>query len=263
MTPSQALSHAGENTNVSRLAPASVNMYQQAARSLFQWAADHDLIAQSPATILRDVKTGSAKDDRLPFTDEDLKAYFAVLEVERERRPWLYWIPRIMAFTGCRLGEAAQLRREDIRKEGAVLVMDINVNHPDKQLKTASSVRLVPLHARLLEMGFLDAIAAMPSGFLWPADMRLAPRPERSAVDKLQKLLATRLRASGVGHPKKTAAHRFRHTVCARLEAHSVPEYQIAELLGREHDSLTTNRYGAVTDLRRLQEALSFLSLPI
>ena len=262
-TPSEALARAIGDESVARLKPASINMYQQAARSVFKWAMENDLIQQNPASVMRDMKTGNPKYDRLPFTDDDLRSYFGVLEAERESQPCLWWIPRIMAFSGCRLGEAAQLRKEDVRQEAGVWVLDINENHPDKQLKTAASRRLVPLHPELARMGFLPFLQQQPEGFLWPETMRKATSPERSPIDKLQRMLATRLRSAGISDKKKTAAHSFRHTVSARLKGCSVPDYQIAEILGHENDSLTTGRYGATTDLAHLSKALSQLQLPI
>ncbi|KGO99772.1 hypothetical protein N791_00415 [Lysobacter defluvii IMMIB APB-9 = DSM 18482] len=263
LTPSAALKAAGDDPSIPRLAPNSVNAYYQAVRSFFSWAEEHDYVQQSPASVLKDVKRGRAQDDRKPFDDEDLVAYFNVLRQERTRRPYLYWIPYIMAFSGCRLGEAAQLQKRDIRREGETWVIDINDAADGKRLKTASSARLVPLHPRLVELGLLEFVAGASEGFLWPAEVRTAADATRSAVDKLQKLLAHRLRKAGVDDPKKTAAHSFRHTIPTRLKGLDVPEYHIAEILGHESDSITTGRYGARTDVQRLHQVLSQLSLPI
>lgn len=263
MTPRQALQAAGEDEAVPRLAPNSVNAYYQAIRSFFNWAVDHDHIERSPATVLKDMKTGRASDDRLPFDDEDLIRYFAHLDAKKGLQKFEYWIPRIMAYSGCRLGEAAQLRAEDIRQERGVWVFDINEDVPGKRLKTDASRRQVPIHPRLLELGLTDFVASMPAGFLWPADMRTASGPSVSAVDKLQKRLAYVLRGAGVADSRKTASHSFRHTVSARLKALSTPEYQISEILGHEQDSMSTGRYGTTTDVVTLHAVISKLSLPI
>lgn len=263
LSPREALEVAKDDPSVPRLAPASVNAHYQAIRSFFNWAVDHDHLQQNPATVLKDVKTGRASADRLPFDDDDLRLYFAKLDSKQNRQPFEYWIPRIMAFSGCRLGEVAQLRVEDVRQEKGCWVLDINEDEPDKHLKTESSRRLVPLHPRLLELELPAFAAAAPPGFLWPADMRTAQSASQSAVDRLQKRLAYSLRAAGVTHPKKTAAHSFRHTLAARLKSLSVPQYQIAEILGHEVDSMTTGRYGTTTDLETLKSAISLLKLPI
>ncbi|MBU8977652.1 site-specific integrase [Lysobacter sp. MMG2] len=262
MTPSQAVAEAGDASDIPRLAANSVNAYYQAIRSFFAWVELHDHVRSSPATVLKDVKRGRASEDRKPFDDADLSAYFAMLKLEREKRPFLYWIPYILAFSGCRLGEAAQLRKQDIRQESGLWVFDIN-EAEGRRLKNESSPRLVPVHPRLVELGLLEHISQLPPGFLWPADMRTPADPTRSAVDKLQKLLARHLRRAGITDPKKTAAHSFRHTIPARLKALSVPEYQIADILGHENESMSTGRYGTTTDIQRLAEVVKLISLPI
>jgi integrase len=71
-----------------------------------------------------------------------------------------------------------------------------------------------------------------------------------------------RLRGAGVTDERKTI-HSFRHTVSARLAAASIPEYQIADILGHENESMTTGRYGGGTPPKVKLEALSKLTLPI
>jgi len=263
LTPSQALDEVNGAANVLRLAPRSVNKYLQLTRSLFTWALEHDYIDQNPASILRSMKEGRARDDRKPFSDEDLIAYFAQLDAEPNCPPFLFWIPRIMAFSGCRLGEAAQLRKQDLRQERGVWVLDVNDLDEDKRLKTDASRRLIPIHPRLIEMGLLNFVARAAEDFLWPADMRSTNDPRRGDVDKLSKLLGRRLDSAGITDPKKTAAHSFRHTMSARLTALSIPEYQISDILGHENDSMSTGRYGQTTDLAKLHEVLSLLKLPL
>ena len=263
LSPSDALRRAEADESIAKLSPRSVNTYQQAVRSLFKWAHQHDIVEADPSAVLMDIKIrGTTRDERLPFSDDDLRAYFKVLEADRKTQPWIYWVPLIMAYTGCRLGEAAQLRKPDLRQETGVWVIDINDNFPGKQLKNDYSRRLVPIHPRLIEEGLLELDAAGENDFLWPAPMRTPRRPADSPIDRLQRLLATRLQRAGVNHPKKTAAHSFRHTLVARLKAASVPDYQISEILGHKNESMSTGRYGTTTDLRRLQEVIRLLQVP-
>jgi hypothetical protein len=51
--------------------------------------------------------------------------------------------------------------------------------------------------------------------------------------------------------------------VPTRLKGLSIPEYQIAEILGHENESMSTGRYGSITDVQSLYEVVSRLSLPI
>jgi integrase len=224
--PREVLKRLEGDETMPRLEPRSVNKYRQLARTLFKWATDYDYISKNPAEILPDVKEGKARDARKPFTDEDISRYFAVLPQTPEPRPFLYWIPRILAFTGMRLNEAANLRKEDIRQEEGLWIFDVNDEEEarrlkglrgkgkkERRLKNDQSRRRVPIHSRLLALGLVEFVHGCPDGFLWPADIRTTSNPIRGDMDKLSKLLGRILDSSGVTDPKRTGAHSFRHTV--------------------------------------------------
>src|SRR5690606_16723312 len=99
-------------------------------------------IPTSPASILRDVEEGRAQEARKNFSDEDIVALFAYID-SIAPEPYGLWIPRIMAYTGCRMGEAAQLRKADVRQEQGIWVFDINADSEQKNLKTDAAARLV------------------------------------------------------------------------------------------------------------------------
>lgn len=263
VTPSDVLKRLEGDTSTARLEPRSVNKYRQLLRSLFKWAVKNDLIIANPTSVLEDVKEGRARDGRKPFTDEDIRLYFRKLPQSPEGEPFLFWIPRILAYTGMRLGEAAQLQREDVRQEDGVWIFDVNDEVEGKRLKTGSSKRKIPIHPRLVELGLLPFVQSCPRGFLWPERVRATSGAVRGDIDRLSRLLGKQLRSAGVTDPKKTGAHSFRHTVAARLKNASVPDYQIADLVGHEDDSMTTGRYGERTGVIRLAEVVSMLKLPI
>jgi integrase len=251
---------AGDHS-IPRLKAASVNKYHQDVRSLFLWAVKHDIIEQNPATVLTDMDTGRAQDARKALDDHDIGRLFATIgEVAKES--YGLWIPRIMAFTGCRMGEAAQLRGVDVRDEQSIWVFDFNADCDEKNLKTEGSARLVPIHSRLLELGILDFARSAGGGFLFPERVRLTKNPSRSNVDLLSKQLNRWRRKAGVTDARKKF-QSFRATFATRLKDAGVPEYQIAELVGHENDNITTGRYGKQTNLVTLRASLERLALPI
>lgn len=260
-TPKEAIARA-KGTSVGRLAPRSVNRYQQQARSLFLWAEANDYLRVNPFAILKDVAEPRARDDRKPFTDDDLRAYFAVLEKDKE--PAFLWLARIMAYSGMRAGESAKLRKADVRLEGDVWVFDVNEEGEGRRLKNEASRRLVPVHPRLIELGFLELVKGKPEGFLWPERLRTAHSGRKGDADTLSGRLSYRLRKhAGIEDKKKTAAHSFRHTLAQRLQGAGVPEYQIADILGHENDSMSTGRYGDRTAVSVLARVVSLVKLPV
>lgn len=261
LTPTQVLEKVGDDPAVTRLEPRTVNKHYQHVRTLFAWAAEHDHISQNPSSVLHDVEEGRARDARKVFEDADITALFAEV-AKKAKEPYGIWIPRIMAYTGCRMGEAAQLRTSDVRKELDTWVFDFNEDADQKNLKTDGSNRLVPIHPRLIELGLLTFVGASEDEFLFPERVRYTADKKRGNVDRLSKQLSRWLRSAGITDNKKTF-QSLRGTLATRLKDLGIPEYQIAEILGHENDNITTGRYGKRTDLAKLSAVLSQLSLPI
>jgi len=261
LTPRQILAAAATRPELPRLQPRSINKNYQYVRSLFLWAMDHDHLTQNPATILRDVKEGRAQDARKALDDDDIEKFLGYA-ARHAKEPYELWIPRIMAFTGCRMGEAARLERRDVRQVEGLWVFDINSDHPEKRVKTGNSVRLIPVHPRLIELGLLEFAQSSPEGFLFPRRIRYMDDPTRSPIDLLSKQLNRWLRKAGV-EDKRKQVQSFRETMATRLKDLGTPEYQIAEILGHENNNISTGRYGKQTRLSTLHEALAKVSLPV
>lgn len=97
--------------------------------------------------------------DRFPFSGDDLRKIFNSETYSMgidARSAARYWIPLIALFTGCRLNEICQLYLSDIRCDNGQYYFDINDDAEDKSLKTVSSRRKIPIHHRLIELGFLS-----------------------------------------------------------------------------------------------------------
>lgn len=111
------------------------------------------------------------------FTDEEaeaiLKATFHYQPATRENPaqcefPQMVaakrWLPILCAFTGSRISEMAQLRKEDVRTEGNVLVIRIN---PEAGTVKTRQYRDLPAHPQLLELGFAEFVASSSDGPLF------------------------------------------------------------------------------------------------
>ncbi len=256
----EVLELIGDDPNVERLSPVSVNLYLQLTRSLFAWAVKQDMIPQSPAVVLVDHDKGRKQDKRAAFDDADIRQFLEYIG-EAGGEPWLWWIPRILALSGMRLGEVAQLRKCDVREERGVLVFDVNADE-GKEVKTDASQRVVPVHPRLIELDLPAFVAAQPDGFLWPERLRVTANPSKGNFDRLSRLLNDRLRRAGIADRRKVI-HSFRHTVATRLKEADVQDFTISEILGHEVGNITTGRYGKRVSPARLLEALSKLTLPV
>ena len=110
----EVLEVIGDDPNVERLSPVSVNLYLQLTRSLFAWAVKQDMIPQSPAVVLVDHDKGRKQDKRAAFDDADIRQFLEYIG-EAGGEPWLWWIPRILALSGMRLALRHVLRIAGMR----------------------------------------------------------------------------------------------------------------------------------------------------
>ena len=139
-------------------------------KSVFGWAVRNLKLGSNPATGIT-IKLGKPKQVRQKgFTDEEIRALLsacASLEVGRDR-PETYaakrWVPWLLAYTGARVGEIAQLRKLDVQETGDYWSISIN---PEAGTVKSNAQRLVPLHPHIVELGFLDFVASAPDGHLF------------------------------------------------------------------------------------------------
>nr|WP_301302188.1 phage integrase N-terminal SAM-like domain-containing protein [Methylorubrum extorquens] len=134
-----------------------------ALKSVFGWAVTHGRLSDNPAAEVTVSKVAKVKLREREFTDEEAHAILRAasqLQAGKEL-PQTYaakrWIPWLLAFTGLRVGEIAQMRRQDLRRvtvEGCpngVWVLRIT---PEAGPVKTKQAREVPLHPQLVELGF-------------------------------------------------------------------------------------------------------------
>ena len=69
---------------------------------------------------------------------------------------WRYWIPLIGIYTGMRLNEICQLYVDDVKYLNRIWYFRLTNERSDQSLKNKQSKRLVPIHPKLIELGFID-----------------------------------------------------------------------------------------------------------
>ncbi|OYT80994.1 site-specific integrase [Pseudomonas sp. PGPPP2] len=71
--------------------------------------------------------------------------------------PYQFWMPLIAAFSAMRIAEIAGLTPGDIVERDGIWCMKVEENEEiGKRVKTLSSKRLVPIHSKLQELGFIE-----------------------------------------------------------------------------------------------------------
>lgn len=148
-----------------RLSEGTVDGYMLAVKNFLDYCIR--LYAVNPAVQTGfDAKAGKAKKGvkRRAFNQEELQKIFGsdYYRDANYNRAYQYWIPLLAAYTGARVNELAQLNIDDIKtdKEG---IAYFNITGDDeeedsKSIKNEESKRVVPVHQKLIDLGFLDFV---------------------------------------------------------------------------------------------------------
>jgi len=154
------------NTNMTYepLSATSINDYLEHLQALLRWAKRDGHAAIDDFSDIRAKRESKAKYDKMPFTMEQIKTIMCSPEVQESKKyktkGELYWCLVLGFLTGMRLGEICQLRLKDIRKQGDIDYISVNLES-GKSVKTEQSVRDIPINDLLKKAGFLEYINAI------------------------------------------------------------------------------------------------------
>ncbi|MFT3850523.1 MAG: site-specific integrase [Propionivibrio sp.] len=185
------------------------------------------------------------------FDRDDLVALFES-ETYRECRfetSSEYWLPLLGLFTGARLNELCQLLKSDIgRHEGVDTILIID-GEENKRLKTDISRRIVPIHSKLIELGFLEFVRSASHGRIFP-HLREDPLKPGDYGQRATEDFTAYRRSVGVGNQagegkSRKAFHSFRSTFidAMRKAKPPVPKDRRTRLVGHEYDDTHDDTY--------------------
>lgn len=189
--------------------------YLAAAKTVFAYGHENRLIAANPVDGVK-VRAPKRKRLRDPgLSDEEAQIILrgslsAVPEgLSPERALAFRWVPWLCAYTGARVGEMTQLRKQDVYKSEEVWVIRITPEAGDVK---DGEFRELPLHSHLIEQGFLDAVRKADNGPLF-----YDPKRHRGGTEgnpqhkKATEALARWVRKLGVDDPRVQPNHGWRH----------------------------------------------------
>lgn len=244
-----------------KMTDESVRKYLNGVFGPIRWAVGDGIFVRSPCDNFLPNKVKEKMDQE--FTDvfhpHELHAmfslpWFASGTGERNKhgrfhqyRPFHYWAPLLGLFTGARVNELGQLCVADILCEESLYYLNIESDEESgKKLKNVNSRRKIPIHSKLIELGFIDYVIALKNA----GHKRIFPelkahktkgfgRPVSSWFN--ESLLAKRL---GFSRDRTKSFHSFRHTVATTLKSEQVGPEMRAQILGHiRGESETAGRY--------------------
>ncbi|WP_319466977.1 site-specific integrase [uncultured Pseudodesulfovibrio sp.] len=151
-----------------KVSPRTVNDKALGALSaVLGHAKDQQFITGNPATGIKIKHSRRGSLRRLPYSSEDFQTIFNFPIYTKGERPQAgageasVWLPLLAMYTGARLEELGQIHVTDVKQEQEIWFIDmlnIEEDQPTHKFKNEGSRRQVPIHRRLIELGFLDYV---------------------------------------------------------------------------------------------------------
>lgn len=182
-------------------------------RRLYAFALGNKLVSRNPAEGIKVAVKKKAGTGRLPYTTDDIARLLK--HAEGERAEYRRWLPILLATTGARVGELAQLSADRVRFEDGVHVLRIEPASDGGSLKNEGSERTVPMHPALVESGFIVFARSKDGPLFYGSRPKRGARGEgegRHASKSVANRLADWIRTlPGFDDPRKAPAHSGRH----------------------------------------------------
>lgn len=238
-------------------------------------ACGHKIPEFSGVSKLLSKKKGRARDERNPFSPEDLAAIFRQppwtgcesLESRLVLGPMIYHdalsiAPYLARYTLGRREELCGLDVEDVLEEDGIPYIFIRPNE-HRTLKNPQSKRKIPLVDEVVRLGFLRyhaEIRALGYKLLFPELRAASDRTPLGDVFYGDWIKVQDLAVPNAAEERKVF-HSFRKTGGADLKHAGVASELRADILGHGGDNVTEERYVSSAKLKQMLEALQ--QLPI
>lgn len=252
---------ANEKVGKPVLADRTVNRYLSSLGAFLSWAVDNGYLDKNPTEGLMLKK--ETKAPTLPFNPEQLQTLFAspwfsgCKSAEEWRniakpgdvliRDHRFWVPLIMLFSGARPGEIGQLAVNDVRELHGHWIMHITTEgdgtSEGKSVKTAGSMRVVPVHPELIRLGFIryhEQRVKEGGAALFPGAVRNSRGQMMADLSREFGRYMTRI---GLKEGRGLSLYSFRHGAADALRRGGFLDQQFGFILGHAEPTMT-GKYG-------------------
>jgi integrase len=267
-----------------RLGAKTIWNWFRTLNNMFRYAVDTELVTRNPvASVMPDLEKQPTA-PRLIYDGDDIAAIFSkplfqgcsAAKAYRDKpgsviqRDSAYWLPIFCLWEGCRLEEIGAAMAADVKVQDGLPFLDLRY----RELKNLQSQRMLPLHPKIIDLGFLDYARSQPkSGRLFPElahDERptLGPREKRKASTRLYSKWWGRwcsanapVAGQGFDHPHKVF-HSLRHTFKRTIREAGVHEELSDLLTGHQGNDHVGRAYGQGVSLAVLAREIAKVSYP-
>jgi integrase len=247
------------------LTPRTVNRYLSSLGAFCSWLVNHGYIDNNPTEGMSLAKDKKKK--TYPFSSEQMNTLFSsplFVGCENSEAPrfWnrpgkvrirdhRYWVPLIMLYSGARPAEIAQLNVADVRQEHGHWIMDIvettDEDEDDiKTVKNEGSRRVVPVHDKVIELGFLGYYEGIKNG----GGKRLFPLAQRNSrgqmIADFSREFGRYLTKIGVKKGRGFSLYSFRHGAFDALRRAGYRDEEFGYIFGHVSGNIVTRGYGVL-----------------
>ena len=240
------------------------------------WSEKNGFLKQNHFSGMKlDAKKAGAV-ERENFNDQDLKKILnpqtylnstikgisSVTKKPISNREAYYWIFLLGIFSGLRTNEMTQLRLEDFQQvDDGVWMIQVQETE-ETRVKTRNSVRKVPVHPKLIELGILDYIQSLRNQkkerFFWELKMvrgKYGKEVSRFFNEKY-------LKEVGVWKQTVKVLYCTRHTLIHNLYRKGVDENVIKTLVGHKKEFTMKHYGGNPYDAEQILKEISRVEYP-
>lgn len=279
LTAGQLIEKA-ERENLPRLSEPTIRNKLRALSAVLShgvrlgWLQENPVIAGGAgrAAAKAATKRQAANAKRKHYTAQELQSIFASpiysqagwMPPKAEFGKAWYWLPLLLYYTGARREELAQLKTQEVMQEGGIWCLSILATGDDEDgergVKTESSRRKVPLHADLIERGFLEYVKGLPQGGqLFP---QLTQDPSGYFGANFGKRWADYLRKTVKLQSPASPVHGFRHTFKTLCREVGIAEDVHDAMTGHVNGRGTSRGYGDMPLARMAAELAKYPLAP-
>jgi integrase len=246
---------AWRDEKLDTLSPATIGkVYLPAIKTVLNWAIENKRItANAAAEVRQDMPKKQLSREQGYTLPEAVK----ILTAARDYTPNVMkngtsreapgttaakrWTPILCALGGARIVEMTQLRKKDFRREGDTIVMRIA---PEAGGVKVGNYRDVPVHAQIIEMGFMKFVDAAQEGPLFHTGGKRGDA--KSAARVVAGRISEWLQSLEIVPKDLDPSHAWRHRFKTVSTDEEIPKRVIDAIQG--HASATAgDNYGDVT----------------
>lgn len=242
-----------------KLSEPTIQKYMIRVIQFFSYCFDSGYISKS-ITAKMNVKIDIDPSERavLPYEASEARKIFEIVTSikqsgkspsSRIEASELYYVTMIAAYSGMRIKEITQLHKEDIVLKDGIYCFNINTND-GKTTKTKNSIRFVPIHSKLIDLGLLEYVNSKKSGNIFKVSNK-----------DFSEIFRSQIQRKFIDKDSKKTFYSFRHYFIDYLVQREVEANLIAQIVGHEKQyKILLNTYAKPINANTLKAKVEMVS---